>query len=301
MFHDACPGTFKYLEAHYACRSLQQQQQQQQNASGGSKRGPPLPPWLFDAAHGAGNVGANGQTTTASNQRRPWANRDHHRDVAAGNKPSVNAAPNNRLTTPTPAQKLTNDERQSKSNSLSSKDSLKGDDDSSKKEERRKPILVTEKIDSISASPTVLSTTTTSRRVPITTPKPTTTKSSLATTTTTISTASAESTTPKILENDVYRNAEKTTTAKMSILNREEEEDNFGGASSSPVTTFTISSKYEKEEFGKFVWRKKKVSIKKLFSVTWHQRMWKYHFAFTSAKRLKRNEKKQKLFFCISH
>jgi hypothetical protein len=33
--------------------------------------------------------------------------------------------------------------------------------------------------------------------------------------------------------------------------------------------------------------------------VTWHQRMWKYHFAFTSAKRLKRNEKSKNFFFAF--
>ena len=246
VFHDACPGTLKYLEAHYACRSMQQQAGQ---GGSGSKRGPPLPPWLFDANHNAVSVG--GQTTVAAtNQRRPWANRDHQRDVVAGVKPSVNGG--TRLTTQSPAQNV-DDERRMKSNASGTKD-LSPDEST-----KRKPILVTEKVEG--ASPTVLSTTTTtSRRVPITTPKPTTKTSPTTTTTTTTTTVSMfDLTTVKVVENEVFRNGDKgSNVAKTS--NRDD--DDFGGvASSSPVTTFTIASKYEKEDFGKlffvFLGRKK--------------------------------------------
>ena len=56
-------------------------------------------------------------------------------------------------------------------------------------------------------------------------------------------------TTVKVVENEVFRNGDKgSNVAKTS--NRDD--DDFGGvASSSPVTTFTIASKYEKEDFGK--------------------------------------------------
>jgi len=83
VFHDACPGTFKYLEVHFACRSLQHQIQFNLTNQT-SKRGPPLPPWLFDGSHNPGVGVTSSQATTAGNQRRPWANRDHQQDLPSG-------------------------------------------------------------------------------------------------------------------------------------------------------------------------------------------------------------------------
>ena len=47
-FHDACPGTLKYLEIHYACTS----KIPQSGTSGSAGKQPSLPPWLIDRKNG---------------------------------------------------------------------------------------------------------------------------------------------------------------------------------------------------------------------------------------------------------
>ena len=45
LFHDACPGTHKYLEIHYACLSSQRQKPVKNRG----QKAPDLPPWMFEA------------------------------------------------------------------------------------------------------------------------------------------------------------------------------------------------------------------------------------------------------------
>ena len=66
-FHDACPGTLKYLEIHYACLS-RSPGVIPSDATGNGNDKPKLPPWLIENAQSSSvNTGLN----NGNNNRRP--------------------------------------------------------------------------------------------------------------------------------------------------------------------------------------------------------------------------------------
>ena len=144
-FHDACPGTLKYLEIHYACSS-RSQDAIPSDAIGNGKAKPALPPWLKRQGH----------TSSVDNNLKSSNTKSRKEDVKE-------------------------DRKRPKGPSAKKEDTDNVNRKSGKNAEaaaviRKVPILVTERVTPDSDS---------GRRVPITTPRPTTSTTTRATSSTT--------------------------------------------------------------------------------------------------------------------
>ena len=182
-FHDACPGTLKYLEIHYACSSRSQSVIPSSNTDNGKAK-PALPPWLSKQDPSSPvNKGL-----TNNNNNREKVDRTQNRRKPKG--PSAKIEKKGRVTT------------------------KNGNTEEAATVVRKVPILVTERA-TIDSEP--------ERRVPITTPRPTTSKTTTKATSSTTSRAPVIINTNAVIDkfggkkDDVLKKVQDKTGVRKTI------------------------------------------------------------------------------------
>lgn len=89
LFHDACPGTHKYLEIHYACLSSSSPLGSPANG----RKAPALPPWMFELQEASPTSNSKVNTALVQNNNKDHVGGDG--EISPGSQSAAQKTENN--------------------------------------------------------------------------------------------------------------------------------------------------------------------------------------------------------------